>query len=316
MSEVILSDAQVAQVLGVYGLKVGGSTGHKLAMLAVRDADGDGNEVGVYDDKIYVLEPGGEVKAWKANTDPSSIVDGRAQMETGQVVWYRAGVHKISLPVSSPRRYPAFRQVRKAWFRRHGVGREFDNIAANLHRGGASGGTSSLACQTIPIQTWESFRSYVYGLLGVNEAQVKASPMGFGAEFPYLILSRAELRVVLDKAEATVKAEAESKLGWIYYFDGHELPDTRMVGGLGYAPTRQTLAILMGKKPEELVFKWTPDGADEDKLPDLSYDGKYIHVLDASTSVTHGRIVDLAAAAGCTIKVNELGRVATIVKGV
>jgi hypothetical protein len=311
MSNVVLSSAQVKLILGVWGVQVGG-TGSKLAMLAVRDADGDGNEVGVYDDKVYVLAPDGPVKTWKCNTDPSSIVDGRAQMETGQVAYYRAGIHKVSLPPGNPRRYPAFRQHQKAWFKRHGVGREFDNIAANLHHGSASGGTSSLACQTIPIETWDGFRSHVYESLGVNIEQVRANPMGAGPVFPYVILSREQVRAALDKGESIPKAEAETKLGWIYYYDGHQIDGVKMVGGLGYAPTRQTLAMLTGKKPEDLSFAWTKDGSDTDDKPDLSFEGKYIHVLDASLTVTHGRIVDLAAAAGCILKVNEVGRVVSI----
>lgn len=313
MSSLSLSDAQVRTILSVWGVKAS-----PVAILAVRDADGDGNELGVYDDRFYVVTPS-DVETLAGNTDPSSYVNGRAQMETGQVVWYKAGIHKISLPPGNPRRYPAFRQIRSAWFNRKGEGREFDNIAANLHRGGLSGGTSSLACQTVPADRWEAFRALVYKALGVSLDGVRHSPAGTGPEFPYLILSRREVSDALEKGAATAKAESDppAKLSWQYLLDGKPLSGVKMIGGTGFAPTRSTVARMTGSSaPALLEFEWAPDGPDADTSPDLLFvrKGKSwpIEVLDASEPQTLGKIVDMARACGLVVEVNTEGRTVTL----
>jgi hypothetical protein len=313
MSALSLTDAQVRSILAVWGVSAS-----PVAILAVRDADGDGNEFGVYDDKFYVVTPA-KIEAFAGNTDPSSYVQGRAQMETGQVVWYRAGIHKISLPPGNPRRYPAFRQIRSAWFNRKGEGREFDNIAANLHRGGLSGGTSSLACQTVPAERWETMRASVYSALGVSIDGVRHSPAGTGPEFPYLILSRSDVAAALEKGAATPKAEAEppAKLTWQYLFEGKPLSGVKMVAGTGFAPTRLTMGRFTGSSaPALLEFEWAPDGPDADTSPDLLFvrRGKThaIEVLDASEAQTLGKITDMAKAAGLAFTVNAEGRTVTI----
>lgn len=313
MSAVSLTDEQVRRVLALRGIRVG-KDAHPVAILSIRDADGDGNEFGVYDDRFYVVTASG-VTAFAGNTDPSAYVNGRAQMETGQVVWYRAGIHKISLPPGNPRRYPAFRQARNAYFNRKGEGREFSNIAANLHRGGVSG-TSSLACQTVPVGRWEEFRKLVYGALGVTTDQVRQSPSGTGPQFPYLILSRQQLADALEKGSATTPEEAPASKPWAYLVDGKGLTGTRIVGGEGYAPTRATLAVMVGSaSPATLEFEWAPDGPDADTSPDLFFTWKGqnhpIRVLDAETPQTEGSIRDMAKAAGLVPIVDAEARTVT-----
>jgi hypothetical protein len=247
-------------------------------------------------------------------------VSGRAQLEAGQVVWYRAGIHKLSLPPGNPRRYPAFRQAASAYFNRKGEGREFSNIAANLHRGGLSGGTSSLACQTVPAERWEEFRALVYGALGVTQELVRHSPGGTGPQFPYLILSRQQVADALDKGGAVPAPSAPTPAPWSYVLDGNPLAGVRMAGGVGYAPTRLTMGRMMqSAAPAALPFEWEADGGDADDKPDLVFvwGGKRhpLHVLDAETPSTEARITDMASAAGLTWSVDAEKRVVTFHRG-
>lgn len=306
--QLTLTDSQVRQILKVWNISLASDGAAPVAILAVRDADGDGNEFGVYDDKMYIVTSS-QVRVFTANTDPSNWVVGRAQMETGQIVYYRAGKHKLAYP--SPRGYAAFRQASNAWFRRRGSGREFSNIAANLHHGGLSGGTSSLACQTVPVERWLEFRELIYDALGVTEKQVLANPFGTGQRFPYLILSRDEVSKAL--AGTTAVAPVSEPLAPIYSYylpDGRKIPETQMVVGRGYAPTRATMALLLNVgDPETLKFASAQDGSDDDTEPDLVFVNRSgrrwpIDVLDADVPRTVGLITDMATAAGLTWSVD------------
>ena len=93
MPEISLTDAQVRAALEKWGVRSHKTT---VAILAVRDADGDGNEFGVYDDKFYVATRDGATP-FQGNTDPSKLAPGIAQLETGQVITYRAGKHNVLL---------------------------------------------------------------------------------------------------------------------------------------------------------------------------------------------------------------------------
>jgi hypothetical protein len=319
MNQLSLTDAQVLKILEVWGV---GSHKSHAAILAVRDADGDGNEFGVYDDKFYVVGDGGRIEAFAGNTDPSAYKSGRAQMETGQIVTFQAGKHKLAYDY--PRGYPAFRQVSKAFFRRKDHGRELANIAANLHHGGISGGTSSEACQTVPIERWPHFKATIYSALGVTDEAVKKSPLGTGPTFEYLILSRLDVDAALQKSKKALPspvASSEAAPSFTYVLpSGAQIRDVQMVVGVGYAPSRHTLAAMLGESnPDRLAFKFAADGDDSDTSPDLTFADAHsdihpIKVLDAASGRTMGRITDLARAAGLTWTIDKEKRVVTLEK--
>jgi hypothetical protein len=320
MSKLSLTSAQVLAILGVWGVK---SHKQSVAILAVRDADGDGNEAGVFDDRFYVAGSDGSVTSFQGNTDPTNPwVKRRATMETGQIVTYQAGKHKLAFDF--PRGYPAFRQVSRASFRRTDVGREFTNIAANIHHGSRSGTTSSEACQTVPFSLWDEFKPKVYKYLGVTDSDVKKSPLGTGPIFEYLILSRADVDAALQKSkkvviEAVKPTEAAPTFTYVLPSGAH-IEGVRMVVGVGYAPTRRALAAMLGEaNPEKLFFQFAPDGDDDDSHPDLTFkdvggDIHPIHVLDASAGSTMGRITDLARAAGLTWSVDQEKKIVTFTR--
>ena len=315
MPEIALTDAQVRAVLEHWGVKSHKTT---VAILGVRDADGDGNELGVYDDKFYVATKDGATP-FKGNTDPSKLAPGIAQLETGQTIKYRAGKHKLAYP--PPRGYPALRQYGKAYLKREGVGRELDNIAANIHHGTASGSTSSEACQTVPYELWEKFRLKVYAALGVTDADVIAHPDGVGPVFEYLLLTRGQVVSSVAIAAPTpvpsIK-QSDRAPSLEYRVRGKALTGVQMVVGVGYAPVRATLSILTGFAPETLTFRnaiWS----DPEWRPDLVWLGPAgtehpIDVLDGPKNPTMGKVTDMARAAGYKWKVDSENHIVTLTK--
>lgn len=312
MPEISLTDAQVRSVLDKWGVKSHKTT---VAILGVRDADGDGNAFGVYDDKFYVVTKDGATP-FKSNTDPSKLADGVAQLETGQSISYRAGKHKLAYP--PPRGYPALRQYGKAHLKRQGVGREVDNIAANIHHGTASGLTSSEACQTVPYELWDRFRAKVYAALGVTDADVVAHPDGIGPVFEYLLLTHAEVLSAVAPTPTPSVRQAERAPTLEYRVNGHALTGVQMIVGVGYAPVRPTLALLTGFAPETLSFRnaiWS----DPETRPDLVWLGPIgtehsIDVLDGPKNPTMGRIADMARAAGYKWTIDNAAHIVNLTK--
>ena len=312
MPEISLTDAQVRAALEKWGVKSHKTT---VAILGVRDADGDGNALGIYDDKFYVVTKVGATP-FKGNTDPSKLAPGIAQLETGQAIAYRAGKHKLAYP--PPRGYPALRQYGKAYLKREGVGRELDNIAANIHHGTQSGNTSSEACQTVPFELWEKFRAKVYAALGVTDADVIAHPDGIGPVFEYLLLTRADVLSAVAPVPTHSVKQAERPPALEYRVHGHALVGVQMVVGVGYAPVRATLALLTGFAPESLSFR-AATWSDPETRPDLVWLGPVgtehpIDVLDGPKNPTLGRIADMARAAGYKWTADKAAHTVTLTK--
>jgi lysozyme len=120
------------------------------------------NDRGIYDDAIFVIAPD-FFGSWNANTDPSYSDKQKpdvAVLSPG-VHLYKQGRHRISRP-------PSYRAFRPANANEElpvtRSGKPSVGVAINIHRGGKNG-TSSLGCQTIPPDQWESFRSTVYMLM-------------------------------------------------------------------------------------------------------------------------------------------------------
>jgi hypothetical protein len=302
MSKINLTKDQVLKVFAARGVTTH-TKANNIAILAVRDADGDGNEFNVYDDCMFVVSKD-KFRAFDANTDPVRHSYGIAQLASDQVIKYRPGRHKYASG------YAAFRQASNAKINRKGKGIQFDNIGANIHRGG-NGNTSSIACQTLHPKVWGDFRAFIYEILGVKVETAKDSPGGFGPTFEYLLMDRTTVEQVLGNAPLpTPPDNPTSAEPYDYVVKGKKLAGVVSMADIGYAPTRATLGAMTGLKPESLVFSFA-DGDDVDTRPDLiwrSPDGRTfpIDTLDiVSNGKTLGRISHMAVAAGLTWTVDS-----------
>jgi lysozyme len=120
------------------------------------------NDRGIYDDAMFIIAPD-FFGSWNANTDPSVYDNAKpnvAVLSPG-VHLYKKGKHKIA----SPTGYAAFRPATpNEELPVTRSGKPSMGVAINIHKGGVNG-TSSLGCQTIPPDQWDSFRSTVYMLM-------------------------------------------------------------------------------------------------------------------------------------------------------
>jgi lysozyme len=114
------------------------------------------NDRAIYDDCIALVSPTA-FATFNANTDPSVTRRHVAVLLPG--AWrYRKGKHKIT----SPTGYPALIQAAPVTVARDQEGLDTGWFGINIHRGGRTS-TSSLGCQTIWPDQWESFRALAYG---------------------------------------------------------------------------------------------------------------------------------------------------------
>lgn len=131
---------------------------YPVAILGIRGyychsmGDPDANDRGIYDDAIIIDAP--EITAaYNANCDPSVHRPGIANLCTG-LWWYKVGTHGLSKP--KDRQYTALVQAAEVTVHRDQEGADTGLFGINIHRGSATG-TSSLGCQTIYPDQWESF---------------------------------------------------------------------------------------------------------------------------------------------------------------
>lgn len=117
-----------------------------------------GNQRGIYDDAIILLSPSVHA-SFNANTDPSVYKNGIAVLKTG-VHRFKKGNHGISKPGGG---YPALRPANAKEELPVTRDEEGDSmgVAINIHRGSRNS-TSSLGCQTIYPDQWDSFINLVY----------------------------------------------------------------------------------------------------------------------------------------------------------
>jgi len=124
------------------------------------------NDRGMYDDALIWLNIAtGFIATYNGNCDPSAYrkgtgrgsEKGMASLKAG--AWrYQPGLHKG---------YAAFRQAAKVTVVRDGTAGNYEDtgdFGINIHRGGVSG-TSSLGCQTLPVDQWDDFKATGYKLL-------------------------------------------------------------------------------------------------------------------------------------------------------
>lgn len=121
----------------------------------------EGNERGVYDDAIFVFADSG-IFGFNANCDPQSFRPGIASLQNG--LWtYRLGIHGLNRP--KDQRYKALVQAAPVTVNRDGaVSPDMGWFGINIHRGSRNS-VSSLGCQTIHPDQWQSFISTVEMLM-------------------------------------------------------------------------------------------------------------------------------------------------------
>ncbi len=116
-----------------------------------------GNERGIYDDAIVIHSPTCNI-AYNANTDPSIYRKGEGTGERKGVATLKAGLWSFTVGLHRGQ-YTALRQHGNFTVIRDGDPPYEDTgdfFGINIHRGGRTT-TSSLGCQTIHPDQWDSF---------------------------------------------------------------------------------------------------------------------------------------------------------------
>jgi hypothetical protein len=159
-----------------------GIENYKVKLLGIRSyfkttmGDPTKNDVGIYDDAMFIAAPDKLFLSYNANTDPSRVFPGVAILKAGGPYLYKVGMHGIS----GPHPYMALRQHGRVTVLRSGI--EHTDTAVNpfyidIHKGGYNT-TSSLGCQTIHPDQWADFFTNVQRLM----AQYKQT------EIPYCLV--------------------------------------------------------------------------------------------------------------------------------
>lgn len=128
------------------------------------------NDVGIYDDALFIVAPNGLLLSYNANTDPSRMQPHVAVLKPGGPYLYKIGLHGVS----GPHPYTALRQHGRVTVLRDGVP-DTDTAAApfyiDIHKGGYNV-TSSLGCQTIHPDQWDDFLANVENRMAANKQTV------------------------------------------------------------------------------------------------------------------------------------------------
>lgn len=133
--------------------------------------DATKNDLGIYDDAIFILAPNKLLLTYNANTDPSRIFNSHtAILKPGGPYLYKIGLHGVS----GDHPYRALRQHGRVTVLRNSK-EDTDTAQASfyidIHRGGYNT-TSSLGCQTIHPDQWPDFFANVETLMNKNRQQV------------------------------------------------------------------------------------------------------------------------------------------------
>ena len=143
-------------------LLLAAGVGEKVSLLGMRGYFRDTmgkpgvNDRGIYDDAIFLVSPTAYV-AFNANTDPSIARPGVAVLRKG--LWrYKIGIHGLSKPMW--KRYKALVQAAAVIVVRDGGRVDTGYFGINIHKGSRNS-TSSLGCQTIWPEQWNSFISLI-----------------------------------------------------------------------------------------------------------------------------------------------------------
>lgn len=126
-------------------------------LLGCRGFMGPGNQVDLYDDRIFLIEGKSILKEFKSNTDPSHYHPQVAILTPG--IWsYKWGIHGLSKP--KEKQYEALVQAAPVIVQRWGGVQEQGLFGINIHCG-SKFSTSSEGCQTIHPEDWVEFFSCV-----------------------------------------------------------------------------------------------------------------------------------------------------------
>lgn len=161
------------------------------------------NDRGVFDDAACVISPSAFTTV-NFNTDPSGFrkgvgtgsSKGMASLNTG--IWfYKVGSHKG--------KSPAMNQAQEVVVTRDGNPPYADKgyFGINHHWGSASGGTSSLGCQTVPPVQWPSY---------INTIVAEGKRYGQKV-FPYVLITEEERRQIYTDSARTVSAPTPIVVG-------------------------------------------------------------------------------------------------------
>lgn len=169
-----------------------------IVIVGVRGNEGP-NRIGVFDDRCYVtLGAGTDIKTWKFNTDPTSQIEGRANLKPG--VWkYRVGKHHIASP--PPKGRPGLVQAAEVTVYRYGQGDDTGWFGINFHNV-LGGTTSSEGCQTFNPDEWQTpglngFFDVILRLAKVTARQAMENPSGVGPVITYLLFTAKEVAEIL-----------------------------------------------------------------------------------------------------------------------
>lgn len=119
------------------------------------------NDIGIYDDALFIVAPNGVLLSYNANTDPSRSFKGVAVLKPGGPYQYKIGMHNMRAP------YKALRQYGRVTVLRDGIPHTDTAVAPfyiDIHKGGYNT-TSSLGCQTIHPDQWIDFLTNVEQLM-------------------------------------------------------------------------------------------------------------------------------------------------------
>ena len=151
------------------------------------------NDRRIWDDAFLVVTPNG-MMTWQGNVDPNGwrkgqgFGRGKGMASLNPGVWiYGTGPHKGKA---------AFRQCAKVTVTRDGSPPypHTGYFGINIHPGGRNS-TSSLGCQTIPADTWPSFKNFVYSALAeFKNPKRKNDWKSTVHSFPYILINETERR--------------------------------------------------------------------------------------------------------------------------
>jgi hypothetical protein len=129
------------------------------------------NDIGIYDDAVFIIAPNKLMLSYNGNTDPSYMYNNHtAILKPGGPYLYKIGMHGVS----GDHPYRALRQFGRVTVVRSGKD-DTDTAAApfyiDIHRGGYNT-TSSLGCQTIHPDQWPDFFTNVERLMDANRQSI------------------------------------------------------------------------------------------------------------------------------------------------
>lgn len=189
-----IKEQEVLDILTANGVDL-----NKVSVLAIRGyyLDSMGrpgrNDRRIYDDAMCIVSPRGVV-TFQANTDPNGYRKGSGKGRSKGMANLKSGIHLYGTGKHKGRL--AFTQTESFTVIRDGNPPYQDSgwHAINLHDGGYNS-TSSLGCQTIPKQTWGTFRPLLYSLLEEFKNPKRKNAHGQSVRsFPYVLLEETERR--------------------------------------------------------------------------------------------------------------------------